>query len=335
MTIRVGINGLGRIGRIALREWWGSDAFSIVHVNEICGDAKSVAHLTKFDSVHGTWDKDIVANSENNALVIDGKSVGFSQSEGIENPAWKDAKVDLVIECTGKFKLQESLKSYLDQGIRKVVVSAPIKDETPNIVMGINDQIYSDQSIVSAASCTTNCLAPVIDVLQKEFGIEHGSITTIHDLTNTQSVLDEYHPDLRRARASSLSLIPTTTGSATAITRIFPELKDRINGLAVRVPLTNASLTDCVFELKSSTTKEAVNKAFEEASKSRLKGILGFEERPLVSVDYTNDTRSGIIDGPSTMVVNGTQLKMLVWYDNEIGYVHRMMELAEKVALSM
>ena len=335
MTIRVGINGLGRIGRIALREWWGSDAFSIVHVNEIGGDAKSVAHLTKFDSVHGTWDKDIVANSENNTLVIDGKSVGFSQSEGIENPAWKDAKVDLVLECTGKFKTQESLKSYLDQGIKKVVVSAPIKDETPNIVMGINDQIYSDQPVVSAASCTTNCLAPVIDVLQKEFGIEHGSITTIHDLTNTQSVLDEYHPDLRRARASSLSLIPTTTGSATAITRIFPELKDRINGLAVRVPLANASLTDCVFELKSSTTKEAVNKAFEEASKSRLKGILGFEERPLVSVDYTNDTRSGVIDGPSTMVVNGTQLKVLVWYDNEIGYVHRMMELAEKVALSM
>ena len=335
MAIRVGINGLGRIGRTALREWWGSDAFSIVHVNEIGGDAKSVAHLTKFDSVHGTWDKDIVANSENNALVIDGESVSFSQSEGIENPAWKDAKVDLVIECTGKFKLQESLKSYLDQGIKKVVVSAPIKDETPNIVMGINDQIYSDQSIVSAASCTTNCLAPVIDVLQKEFGIEHGSITTIHDLTNTQSVLDEYHPDLRRARASSLSLIPTTTGSATAITRIFPELKDRINGLAVRVPLANASLTDCVFELQSSTTKEAVNKAFEEAAKSRLKGILGFEERPLVSVDYTNDTRSGVIDGPSTMVVNGTQLKVLVWYDNEIGYVHRMMELAEKVALSM
>ena len=335
MAIRVGINGLGRIGRTALREWWGSDAFSIVHVNEISGDAKSVAHLTKFDSIHGTWNKDIVANSENNALVIDGESVSFSQSEGIENPAWKDAKVDLVIECTGKFKLQESLKSYLDQGIKKVVVSAPIKDETPNIVMGINDQIYSDQSIVSAASCTTNCLAPVIDVLQKEFGIEHGSITTIHDLTNTQSVLDEYHPDLRRARASSLSLIPTTTGSATAITRIFPELKDRINGLAVRVPLANASLTDCVFELQSSTTKEAVNKAFEEAAKSRLKGILGFEERPLVSVDYTNDTRSGVIDGPSTMVVNGTQLKVLVWYDNEIGYVHRMMELAEKVALSM
>ena len=335
MAIRVGINGLGRIGRTALREWWGSDIFSIVHVNEISGDAKSVAHLTKFDSIHGTWNKDIVANSENNALVIDGESVSFSQSEGIENPAWKDAKVDLVIECTGKFKLQESLKSYLNQGIKKVVVSAPIKDETPNIVMGINDQIYSDQSIVSAASCTTNCLAPVIDVLQKEFGIEHGSITTIHDLTNTQSVLDEYHPDLRRARASSLSLIPTTTGSATAITRIFPELKDRINGLAVRVPLANASLTDCVFELQSSTTKEAVNKAFEEAAKSRLKGILGFEERPLVSVDYTNDTRSGVIDGPSTMVVNGTQLKVLVWYDNEIGYVHRMMELAEKVALSM
>ena len=201
--------------------------------------------------------------------------------------------------------------------------------------MGVNDHLYVDQPIVSAASCTTNCLAPVVDVLQQEFGIEHASITTIHDLTNTQSILDEYHKDLRRARASSLSLIPTTTGSATAITRIFPELVGRINGLAVRVPLANASLTDCVFELKVTTTTEAVNKAFKTASEKRLNGILGFEERPLVSVDYTNDKRSGVIDAPSTMVVNGTQLKVLIWYDNEIGYVQRMIELSQKVALSI
>jgi glyceraldehyde 3-phosphate dehydrogenase len=240
-----------------------------------------------------------------------------------------------VIDCTGKFKSQESLGTYLKQSITKVVVSAPVKDEIPNIVMGVNDDLYSNQPIVSAASCTTNCLAPVIYVLQHEFGIEHASITTIHDLTNTQSVLDEYHSDLRRARASSLSLIPTSTGSATAITRIFPELEGRINGLAVRVPLANASLTDCVFELKTSTTADSVNKAFKQAADTRLSGILGFEELPLVSVDYTDDTRSGIVDGKSTMVVNGTQLKVLIWYDNEMGYVHRMMELAEKVALSI
>ena len=216
-----------------------------------------------------------------------------------------------------------------------MVVSAPIKDEILSVVMGINDHLYADQPIVSAASCTTNCLAPIIDVLLKEFGIKHASITTIHDLTNTQSVLDEHNVDLRRARASSLSLIPTSTGSATAITRIFPELAGCINGLAVRVPLANASLTDCVFELKTVTTKAAVNTAFKIAAESRLSGILGFEELPLVSADYTNDSRSGIVDGLSTMVINGTQLKVLIWYDNEMGYVHRMIELTEKVALSM
>ena len=335
MRIRVGINGFGRIGRIALRVAWHSEIIQVVHINEIAGDAVGAAHLAKYDSIHGTWDKEILADADRAAILIDGVAIGYSQCESIENPAWAAAKVDLVIDCTGKFKSQESLGTYLKQSITKVVVSAPVKDEIPNIVMGVNDDLYSDQPIVSAASCTTNCLAPVIDVLQQEFGIEHASITTIHDLTNTQSVLDEYHSDLRRARASSLSLIPTSTGSATAITRIFPELEGRINGLAVRVPLANASLTDCVFELKTSTTADSVNKAFKQAADTRLSGILGFEELPLVSVDYTDDTRSGIVDGKSTMVVNGTQLKVLIWYDNEMGYVHRMMELAEKVALSI
>ena len=335
MTIRVGINGFGRIGRLAMRVAWDSDLIKVVHVNEIAGDLKSAAHLIKFDSIHGTWGRNVSVCDVGKSLIIDGSNVSYSQNWELENPAWSEANVDLVIDCTGKFKSQESLAPYFQQGVNRVVVSAPMKDETLNVVMGINDHLYADQPIVSAASCTTNCLAPVIDVLLKEFGIKHASITTIHDLTNTQSVLDEHNVDLRRARASSLSLIPTSTGSATAITRIFPELAGCINGLAVRVPLANASLTDCVFELKTVTTKAAVNTVFKIAAESRLSGILGFEELPLVSVDYTNDSRSGIVDGLSTMVINGTQLKVLIWYDNEMGYVHRMMELTEKVALSM
>ena len=335
MAIRVGINGFGRIGRLAMRVAWDSDLIEVVHVNEIAGNLESAAHLIKFDSIHGTWGRNVSVCDVGKSLIIDGSNVSYSQNWELENLAWFEANVDLVIDCTGKFKSQESLAPYFQQGVNRVVVSAPMKDETLNVVMGINDHLYADQPIVSAASCTTNCLAPVIDVLLKEFGIKHASITTIHDLTNTQSVLDEHNVDLRRARASSLSLIPTSTGSATAITRIFPELAGCINGLAVRVPLANASLTDCVFELKTVTTKVAVNTAFKIAAESRLSGILGFEELPLVSADYTNDSRSGIVDGLSTMVINGTQLKVLIWYDNEMGYVHRMMELTEKVALSM
>lgn len=335
MAIRVGINGFGRIGRLAMRVAWDSDLIQVVHVNEIAGNIESAAHLIKFDSIHGTWGRNVSVCDVGKSLIIDGSNVSYSQNWELENLAWFEANVDLVIDCTGKFKSQESLAPYFQQGVNRVVVSAPIKDEILSVVMGINDHLYADQPIVSAASCTTNCLAPVIDVLLKEFGIKHASITTIHDLTNTQSVLDEHNVDLRRARASSLSLIPTSTGSATAITRIFPELAGCINGLAVRVPLANASLTDCVFELKTVTTKVAVNTAFKIAAESRLSGILGFEELPLVSADYTNDSRSGIVDGLSTMVINGTQLKVLIWYDNEMGYVHRMIELTEKVALSM
>jgi glyceraldehyde 3-phosphate dehydrogenase len=333
MSIKVGINGFGRIGRLALRAAWDSDAFEITHINEIAGDAKSAAHLLRFDSVHGTWDREISANQANDQIIIDGKAIHYSSNKAIEEGPW--AAVDLVVECTGTFKSQQVLSPYFDHGVSRVVVSAPIKDGTLNIVMGVNDHLYQGHNIVTAASCTTNCLAPVIDVLQAKFGIEHGSITTIHDITNTQSILDEYHSDLRRARASSMSLIPTSTGSATAITEIFPELKGRINGIAVRVPLANASLTDCVFELQKQVTSDEVNAALKTASEGRLKGILGYEDLPLVSVDYTNDKRSGIVDGLSTMVVNNTQVKVLIWYDNETGYVNRMMELAAKVAASI
>ena len=337
MSIKVGINGFGRMGRLALRESWGCADFDVVHINEMAGDVNSAAHLLRFDSVHGEWDKAI--SVENQQLIIEKQKIGYSQNQAIADTDWQAANVDLILDCTGAFKSPEALSPYFEQGVSKVVVSAPIKgfprDQVLNVVMGINDREYTGQDIVTAASCTTNCIAPVVDVMHKCFGISHGSMTTIHDMTNTQSIIDQYHKDLRRSRASSMSLIPTSTGSATAITEIFPELKGKINGVAVRVPLANASLTDCVFEVQKSVTVEQVNSALQAAANGRLKGILGYEELPLVSVDYTNDIRSGIVDAPSTMVINGTQVKLLVWYDNEIGYVNRMVELVSKVALSM
>jgi len=339
MTIRIAINGFGRMGRLALRAAWDSPAFNektthgaheefeLVHINEIAGSSEAAAHLLKYDSVHGVWGHDVSAR--NSSLNIDNKTISFSSNKNIEDTPWKSLNIDILIDCTGKFKNKEKLQSYFKQSIKKVVVSSPVKDGILNVVMGVIQHLYdpNQHDIVTAASCTTNCIAPVIDVIQKEFGIKHGTITTIHDITNTQSILDEYHSDLRRARACGQSLIPTSTGSATAISEIFPELKGRLNGMAVRVPLANASLTDCVFELEQNVTKEQVNQALKAASQSYLTNILGYEDKPLVSVDYTNDTRSAIIDAPSTMVINNTQLKLFVWYDNETGYVNRMMEL--------
>jgi len=325
------------MGRLALRESWGCTDFQVVHINEIAGDVHSAAHLLRFDSVHGQWDANVSVDKDK--LLIDGHKIGYSQNRAIADTAWDKAGVELIVDCTGKFKSPEALAAYFSQDVKKVVVSAPIKgfprDQVLNVVMGVNDHEYQAQDIVTAASCTTNCIAPVVEVIHQCFGIAHGSMTTIHDMTNTQSLIDQYHQDLRRARASSMSLIPTSTGSATAITEIFPDLKGRLNGVAVRVPLANASLTDCVFEVQRSVTVEMVNKALKQAADGRLQGILGFEELPLVSVDYINDRRSGIVDGPSTMVINGSQVKLLVWYDNEIGYVNRMMELVSKVAASI
>ncbi|MBW6452946.1 MAG: ArsJ-associated glyceraldehyde-3-phosphate dehydrogenase [Methyloprofundus sp.] len=335
MTIKVAINGFGRMGRLALRAAWDWPEFEIVHINDKAGDAATAAHLLNFDSVHGRFHP--VAKSENNALIINGKSISYTQNSALEDTPWHELGIDIVVECTGKFKAKEALAPYLNQGVKKVVVSAPIKDGTLNIVMGVNDHLYDPavHHIVTAASCTTNCIAPIVKVIDENFGINHGSITTIHDMTNTQSILDEYHKDLRRARASSLSLIPTSTGSATAIAEIFPELKGKLNGIAVRVPLANASLTDCVFEVKQAVTAEAVNAVLETAANGELKGILGYETRPLVSVDYTNDTHSCTVDALSTMIINGTQVKILTWYDNETGYVQRMMELTKKLAQSL
>ena len=335
MAVRIGINGFGRMGRLAMRAAWDWPELEIVHINEVKGGATCAAHLLEFDTVHGRWNRE--AAPDGDSIRIDDCSVGFSEHGSPGEVPWKENGIDIVLECSGKFRTPELLQPYFDGGVRKVIVAAPVKDRALNIVMGCNDKLYTPEAnhLITAASCTTNCIAPVVKVVHEEFGIRHGVVTTIHDVTNTQVVVDAPHTDLRRARSSLNSLIPTSTGSAKAITMIYPELEGKLNGIAVRVPLLNASLTDCVFELERDTTVEEVNGLFEAASKGELEGILGFESKPLVSTDFEGDTRSGIVDGPATMVVDGKQLKVLAWYDNEIGYVNRMMELAKKVALSL
>ncbi|SEA97314.1 ArsJ-associated glyceraldehyde-3-phosphate dehydrogenase [Marinobacterium iners] len=330
MTIKVGINGFGRMGRLTMRVLFEHSDIEIVQVNDPAGDATTLAHLMNFDSVHGRWQHEALA--ENDAMLIDTQRIAISRNKSIEETDWSGC--DLVIEASGKMKKKEVLQAYLDQGVKRVVVTAPVKQEgVLDLVMGVNDHLFdpAQHRIVTAASCTTNCLAPVVKVVHEQLGIKHGSMTTIHDITNTQTILDAPHKDLRRARACGMSLIPTTTGSATAITHIFPELKGKLNGHAIRVPLANASITDCVFEVARETTVEEVNEMLKAAAEGELKGILGYEERPLVSIDYKTDPRSGIIDALSTMVVNGTQVKLYVWYDNEWGYANRTAELALKV----
>jgi glyceraldehyde 3-phosphate dehydrogenase len=331
--VRVGINGFGRMGRLALRAANDWPDINIAHINELKGGAATAAHLLEFDSVHGRWHRDIGATGD--AVLVDGRAIGFTDHAEPGDIPWGGLGVDIVLEATGRFRTPESLQGHFDAGARAVVVAAPVKDPSAlNVVVGVNDHLYDPAAhhVVTAASCTTNCLAPVVKVLHEGIGIRHGLITTLHDLTNTQVVVDAPHKDLRRARAAGLSLIPTTTGSATAIGMIFPELQGRLNGVAVRVPLLNASLTDCVFEMDRQTTVDEVNGMLLQAAEGPLQGILGFETRPLVSVDYRDDPRSSIVDAPSTMVVNGTQVKVLAWYDNEWGYANRWAELARIVA---
>ncbi|MEO4046735.1 ArsJ-associated glyceraldehyde-3-phosphate dehydrogenase [Pseudomonas sp. CAU 1711] len=330
MTLKVGINGFGRIGRLALRAAWNWPELEFVRINDPAGDAATHAHLLSFDSVHGRWQHE--AGSDGDYVLIDGKRIRVTTNKAIADTDWSDC--DLVLEASGKMKSVEVLQAYLEQGVKRVVVCAPVKEKGAlNVVMGVNDHLFdpAQHRIVTAASCTTNCLAPVVKVIHEALGIRHGSITTIHDLTNTQSILDTPHKDLRRARASGMSLIPTTTGSATAIAEIFPELRGKLNGHAVRVPLANASLTDCVFEVERATTAEQVNALLKAAAEGPLKGILGYEERPLVSIDYRTDPRSSIVDALSTLVVGGTQVKIYAWYDNEWGYANRTVELARLV----
>ncbi len=330
MTIKIGINGFGRMGRLSMRAAFDWDDVEIVHINDPAGDARTLAHLLTFDSVHGRWQHE--ADHENEAIVINGKRISCSQNVAIEDTDW--SQCDVVIEASGKIKTKALLQAYLNQGVKRVVVTAPVKEDgVLNVVMGVNDDLYdkSIHPIVTAASCTTNCLAPVVKVIHEKIGIKHGSMTTIHDITNTQTILDAPHKDLRRARACGMSLIPTTTGSATAITHIFPELKGKLNGHAIRVPLANASLTDCVFEVSRATSVEEVNQLLKSAAEIEMPGVLGFEERPLVSIDYKTDPRSSIVDALSTMVVNESQVKLYVWYDNEWGYANRTAELARMV----
>ncbi|MFT6407560.1 MAG: glyceraldehyde 3-phosphate dehydrogenase [Arenicella sp.] len=328
MTTKIGINGFGRIGRLTFRIASQWQDFEFIAINDPSGDSATFAHLLNFDSVHGRWSS--YASHDESNISIDDSPISFTQNRAIAETDWSNC--DLVIDASGKFKTKASLQGYFDQGVKRVLVTAPIKQNgVINIVMGVNHQLYDPQQhrIVTAASCTTNCLAPVIKVIHEKLGIRHGSITTIHDVTNTQTILDAPHKDLRRARACGMSLIPTTTGSATAISHIFPDLKGKLNGHAVRVPLANASITDCVFELQQATTAEQVNGYLKQASETYLSGILGYEERPLVSIDYKTDPRSSIVDALSTMVVNDTQLKLYLWYDNEWGYSNRTAELAK------
>lgn len=333
MTIKVGIKGFGRIGRLCLRAAWEWPEIEFVQINDPAGNAETHAHLLNFDSVHGRWQHQAMAQAD--SIMINGKKLQLTAHSSIDATDWSGC--DVVIEASGKMRDKALLETYLKQGVKRVVVTAPVKQPgILNVVMGVNDQLYDSNQhpIVTAASCTTNCLAPVVKVIHEKLGIKHGMITTIHDLTNTQSIMDTPHKDLRRARMSGNNLIPTTTGSATAITEIFPELKGRLNGHAVRVPLANASLTDCVFEVERPTSVEEVNSLLKTAAENDLTGILGFEEKPLVSSDFRGDPRSSIIDALSTMVTNETQVKIYAWYDNEWGYSMRTMELARKVGLS-
>ncbi|EGQ7640235.1 ArsJ-associated glyceraldehyde-3-phosphate dehydrogenase [Vibrio cholerae] len=333
MAIKVGINGFGRIGRLALRASFDWPEIEFVQINDVAGDAATLAHLLEFDSVQGRWHHAV--GSEADAVLINGKRIRTTQEKAIDAVDWSGC--DVVIEATGKHRKGEFLNQYLAQGVKRVVVSAPVKEEgIANIVVGVNDHIFNPEQhrIVTAASCTTNCIAPVVKVIHEKLGIAQASFTTIHNLTNTQTILDAPHKDLRRARACGMSLIPTTTGSAKAIIEIFPDLKGKIDGHAVRVPLANASLTDIIFDVQRDTTVEEINQLLKQASENELKGILGFEERPLVSIDYQGDQRSTIVDALSTMVVGKRMVKIYAWYDNEMGYATRTAELVRKVGLA-
>ncbi|MDF1699704.1 MAG: ArsJ-associated glyceraldehyde-3-phosphate dehydrogenase [Planctomycetota bacterium] len=331
--MRVGINGFGRMGRLALRAAWGRPDLDIVAINEPNADAEVMATLLAFDSVQGAWPR--ACRGTDAALHIDDIALEYTRHDEPALIPWLDLGVELVLECSGAFRSTPSLTPHLDAGARRVVVSAPVKDGPPNIVLGVNDRDFDlgAHAIVTAASCTTNCLAPVVRVLHDAIGIERGTVTTIHDPTNTQVVVDRWHKDARRGRAAQVNLIPTSSNSAYAVTLVVPELEGKLTSMAVRVPVLNASLTDCAFHMARATTAEEINAALEHASREGpLAGILGYETRPLVSSDYARDPRSAIVDALSTTVTDGRLAKLMVWYDNEWGYANRLVELAAAVA---
>ena len=330
MTVKVGINGFGRIGRITFREALGNPNIEIVAINDLT-DAKMLAHLLKYDSVHGTFEKDVKVDGD--YLVVEGHKVKVIAER---NPAvlpWKELGVEVVIESTGRFTKREDAAKHLEAGAKKVVISAPGKNEDITIVMGVNEDKY-DQAVhhvISNASCTTNCLAPFAKVLQEKFGIKRGMMTTVHSYTNDQQILDLPHKDYRRARAAAESIIPTTTGAAKAVALVLPELKGKLNGMAMRVPTPNVSVVDLVAELEQDVTVEEVNAAFKVASEGELKGILGYSELPLVSRDYNGVALSSTIDALSTMVLEGNLVKVISWYDNEAGYSNRVIDLVNYI----
>ncbi|WMT19739.1 type I glyceraldehyde-3-phosphate dehydrogenase [Parageobacillus toebii] len=331
MAVKIGINGFGRIGRNVFRAALKNPNIEVVAVNDLT-DANTLAHLLKYDSVHGKLDAEVSVNGNN--IVVNGKEIVVKAERDPAKLAWNELGVDIVVESTGRFTKREDAAKHLEAGAKKVIISAPAKDEDITIVMGVNQDKYdpANHHIISNASCTTNCLAPFAKVLHEKFGIVRGMMTTVHSYTNDQQILDLPHKDLRRARAAAESIIPTTTGAAKAVALVLPELKGKLNGMAMRVPTPNVSVVDLVAELEKEVTVEEVNAALKEAAEGELKGILAYSEEPLVSRDYNGSTASSTIDALSTMVLEGKMVKVVSWYDNETGYSHRVVDLAAYIA---
>ena len=343
MSNKVALNGLGRIGRLVVRSAFGGVSrdgldphkhldMNIVHINDLAEPAV-LAHLLEFDSVHGRWQANISA--DDSSITINGTRIPVSRNRELAATDWVGSGAQIVLDCTGKFRSEALAQPYFDQGVKKVIISAPVMtDNVLNVVMGVNDDSYDParHHLLTAASCTTNCLAPVVKIIHENFTIRHGQMTTIHDPTTSNVVIDAPVSDLRRARSALTNIQPTSTGSAKAIAAIYPDLNGKLNGHAVRIPVLNASLTDCVFEVETPTDVDTVNACLSKAAQSGpLAGILGVESRPLVSSDYVNDTRSSIVDLPSTLVTDNTMIKIYAWYDNEVGYANRMLDLARHV----
>ncbi len=328
---KIGINGFGRIGRNVFRAAAGRKDIEFVAVNDLT-DSVTLAHLLQFDSVHGSFDG--IVEAKEDAIIVSGKEIKVFAEREPANLPWADYGVDIVVESTGRFTDAQKAKAHLQGGAKKVIITAPAKGEDITIVMGVNEHRYdpAQHHIISNASCTTNCLAPVVKVLHEKFGVKRGLMTTVHSYTNDQQILDLPHKDLRRARAAGLSIIPTTTGAAKAVTLVLPELQGKLNGFAMRVPTPNVSVVDFVADLEQNVTVEEVNAALKEAAEGPLKGILGYSELPLVSKDYNGDSRSSIVDALSTMVIDGNMVKVVAWYDNEWGYSCRVVDLVSYIA---
>lgn len=333
MATKIGINGFGRIGRLCVRVAMQHEDVEVVAINST-SNPEGTAHLFQYDSTHGTYRGEVSYTED--SLVVDGKKIRLLSDRDPKNLPWGELGVDVVIDCTGKFKTKEDCQVHLDNGAKKVIISAPGKNVDATIVMGVNEEIYTpDMQVISNASCTTNCLAPVVKVINNNYTIKHGVMTTVHSFTNDQKNLDNRHKDYRRARGCAQSIIPTTTGAAKAVGEVIPAMKGKLTGLALRVPTPNVSLVDVVFELEETVTVEEINALLKKASENEMKGILGYSDKPLVSIDYNGDSRSSIVDGLSTMVMGDTMLKIMAWYDNEWGYSCRVVDLAAYVGKNM